>query len=389
MARNIIHLHIPSFPIAVARVCHPELRGRPVALASRDSERARLLAVSPEARKEGVFKGMALSTAVKRCPGLIFLPPGTRLTQKACRAVEKIVKRYTPVWEVCRPGHVYLDVTGTERLWGKAKNTGYRLTREIRAGLCLSGTAGVAANKMVSSIASRMPSSSGVRDVAPGGESLFVAPLKVGVLPGVGRFCRKGLLEELNISRVRDLAALDMGALKLIFGHRAHVIHQRALGIDPTPVYPGSAEPVIVEEMTLLRDENDDRNLLPVLYILTERCSFRLRERGLIPRKAGLLIRYSDQVEARCRLRLSPAGSPASDFYGPLKESFFKLWNRRVRLRFIRLWFRDFSAPDRQLTLFPTPSRLEEKQSVVLRALDRIREKYGEEAIRRGICCRG
>jgi len=384
LQRHIIHFHVPSFPIAVARVCRAELRGRPVAVVPPHSERAVILSVSLEARKEGIFKGMPLSTALKQCPELIALAPDPGLTERACRAMAKVVCRYTPLWEPSRPGHIYLDVTGTERLWGHAKDTGHRLRKEIKAGLYLVGTAGVAGNKMVSSIASQITPSLEVLDVDPGRESSFMAPLKVGVVPGIGRFRRKILLEELNIFSVRELAALDMGAMKLIFGRQAPVIHQRTLGIDPTPVYPSPGKLVVSEEMTLPQDENDDQRLLATLYRLVEKCSFRMRNSDLVPGKAGLLIRYSDQMETQRQVRLLRTRFRDLDLYGPLEKLFLALCNRRVRVRFIRIWFRDFSAPDRQLSLFPAPLLLQERRSAIIRALDRIRERYGEEAINCG-----
>jgi DNA polymerase-4 len=382
--RHIIHLHIPSFSIAVARVCRPELRDRPVAVAPPHSERALILSVSPEARKEGVFKGMPLSRAMKSCPGLTALPPNSRLTEKASRALAKLVGQYTPLWESSRPGHTYLDITGTERLWGRAKDTGYRLRQEIKARLCLSGTAGVAGNKMVSSIASRIMPSAEVLDVDHGREPSFMAPLKVGVVPGIGRFRRKILLEELNIIRVRELAALDMGALKLVFGRQAYLIRQRTLGIDPTPVYPVPKKPMVSEEITLPQDENDDQKLLGALYSLVEKCSYGLRSRNLLPRKAGLLIRYSDQVEVKRQLKLPNISFWDFDLSAPLEKLFLKACDRRVRVRFIRIWFWDFSSPTSQLLLFHAPSPHSEKKSKVIQALDRIRERYGEKVIKYG-----
>jgi len=124
-----------------------------------------------------------------------------------------------------------------------------------------------------------------------------MAPLKVDVLPGIGHVRRRILLEELNITLVREIAAMDMGSLKLVFGRQAYVIHQRAVGIDPTPVYPPRIRPTVTEEITLPKDENDDRILLGILYGLVEKCARQLRTRALFPRKAGLVFRYADQVE--------------------------------------------------------------------------------------------
>jgi DNA polymerase-4 len=382
MFRHIIHLHIPAFPIAVARVSQPELRDRPVAVAPLHSERALILSVSHEARREGIFKGMPLGKAVKFCPGLAVLPPDRELMGKACKVLVRMVAQYTPLWEPSRPGHIYLDVTGTGRLWGQAKEVASRLRREIKKHLCLPGTAGVAGNKMVSSIASRIVSSEGVLDVDHGQESSFIAPLRASVLPGVGHVRRTILLEELGIALVREVAALDMGTLRLVFGRQAYMIHQRAHGIDPTPVYPPCMEPAVAEEVTLPKDENDDGKLLGILYKLVERCSHQLLSRALRPRKAGLFFRYTDQEEVTRRVDLPGVSFWDFELYRPLERVFLKAYHRRVRIRFLKVWFRDFSAPPSQLSLFPPGSP--EKKTLVTKALHRIRERYGEGAIRYG-----
>jgi len=382
--RHILHIHIPAFSIAVERVCHPELRDRPVAVAPPHSERALILSVSSEARKEGIFKGMPLGKAIKFCPDLTVLPPNPGLTEKASQVLTKMLAQYTPLWEPLRPGHVYLDITGTERLWGRAKDTASHLRREIKGHLRLSGAVGVAGNKMVSSIASKIVRSEGILDVDHGQESSFMAPLKVDVLPGIGHVRRRILLEELNIALVREIAAMDMGRLKLVFGRQAYVIHQRAFGIDPTPVYPPRIRPTVTEEITLPGDENDDRILLGILYGLVEKCARRLRSRVLFPRKAGLVFRYGDQVEVTRQTTLSHGSFWDFDLYGPLEKIFFKACQRRVGVRFMRVWFWNFSTPSSQLPLFPATPPDAEKKTLVTHALDRIRERYGDEAIKYG-----
>ncbi|MCF8145443.1 MAG: DNA polymerase IV [Deltaproteobacteria bacterium] len=384
MPRHIIHFHVPALPIAVARISRPELRYRPVAMAAGRSGRSLVLSVSREARSEGVFKGMSLQKARTCCPGLTILSPDPRAAEQACRELARVAARYTPRYEPCGPGHMYLDLTGTERLWGKARDAACRLRNEIRERLGLMGTAGVAGNKMVSSIASRTVPSEGVLNVDHGREAGFMAPLKVGLMPGIGPVRRKLLAEELNIVRIRQLAALDLNRLALIFGRQAYMIHERALGIDPTPVYPLSRVPVIAEVITLPQEEVDDPRLLGYLYRLVETCGRRMRKQGLIPRKAGLRIRYADHVETGGRLKLPRPGFQDHDLYAPLEALFFKQCTRRVRVGFIKAWFWEFSRPDPQLTLFDAPSPDEERRSVLTRTLDRIRDRYGENGIMYG-----
>ena len=381
MIRNIIHVHIPTFQITLARVGRPELRDRPVVVAPPHSDRALIISASSEARREGIFKGMALGKAMKFCPDLNVLPPNPGLMEKGCRLLARAVARYTPVWEPSRPGHIFMDVTGTERLWGRAKDAACRIRREIRGGLSLYGAVGVAGNKMVSSIASRVMPSEGVLDVDHGKESAFMAPLKVDFLPGVGHVRRRVLLEELNITLVREIAVLDMGHLKVIFGKQAWVIHQRAIGIDPTPVHPPAAEPTVSEAITLPGEENDDHKLLGALYSMTEKCSRRLRARGLMARGAGLTLRYSDQIEVARRVRLTHGSNLDSDLYAAMEALFFNACQRRTGVRYMRVWFRDFSSPSSQFLLFSNPGPDGEKRASVTRALDCIRERYGYGAI--------
>ena len=380
--RNIIHMHIPAFPIAVARVADPKLRGRPVAVAPAQSSRGLVLSISSEARQEGLFKGMPLAKAFSRCPGLTVIPPDPGLMERAGRELCRMAASYTPIWEPSKPGHIYLDLTGTQRLWGRAKDTALRFGREIKGRLYLPGTAGVAGNKMVSGIASRIIPPEEVLDVAHGRESGFMAPLTVGLVPGIGRFRRHLLLEELNITLVRDLAALDMASLTVLFGPKAPVIHQRTLGMDPTPVYPSKKAPEVKEDITFPEDENDDRKLMDALFTLVERCGRRMRKKGFLPGKAAVLIRYADHMEVKRQCKLAHPGFWDFELYGPVKELFYKGCTRRIRVRFIRVWFWDPVPPDHQLSLFNAPSPDRRGKTGLIQALDRIREQHGQNAIR-------
>ncbi|MBN1849233.1 MAG: DNA polymerase IV [Deltaproteobacteria bacterium] len=382
--RNIIHLHIPSFQITLERVNRLELRDRPVVVAPAHSERALILSVSREARREGIFKGMALNKALRFCPDLTVLPPNPGLMEKGTQALTEAVAHYTPLWEPAQPGHMYMDVTGTERLWGRAKDAARRIGKEMKDRLSLPGAVGVAGNKMVSGIASRLMATEGVLDVDHGRESAFMAPLKVDFLPGIGHVRKRVLLEELHITLVREIAVLDMQHLKMVFGMQALMIHQRAWGIDPTPVHPPERKPMVSESITLARDENDDYKLLATLYAMVEKCGQRLRSRSLVPRHAGLLIRYSDQMEVARQVKLNGATFYDMDLYAPLEMIFYKAYQRRVGIRFMRVWFRDLIVPSPQLSLFSRTPAYDGKKAPVTNALDRIRERYGEKAIKYG-----
>ena len=396
--RSIVHLHIAALPIAVARVSRATLRNRPVAVAPLQSDRPVVLFVSNEARCEGVFKGMPLKKAMKRCPGLKVLPPDPESLEIACRNLAQIAARYTPIWEPSRPGHLYLDLTGAERLWGPVHDAARRFQKEIRDHLGLAGTLGVAANKLVSNAASRVRPQGkdpmGMFNVEYGRESAFMAPLKVQVLPGIGRGRQKALLEDLNITRVGQLAAMDVGRLKLIFGRRAVLIHQYSLGIDATPVYAQAKKPMVSESAMLPEGENDDERLLKTFWRLVETCFYHMRKRRWFPMKAGFLVRYGDQVVVTRSLKISPAarGHGQTDglhiwnpsLFAPLERLFFDVCQRRVRVCFLKVWFREFRALHFQLSLFHASTPREEKIRRLIHGMDQIRDRYGADAVRCG-----
>src|SRR5207247_5320613 len=150
----------------------------------------------------------------------------------------------------------FLDLTGTRRLFGRPADAAARLSREVHSGLRLPAAVGIAVNKTVSRVAADQTEPAGLLDIAHGDEASFLAPLPATRLPGVAGDV-KSTLSDLNIRIVREIAELDVGHLTLLFGRFGIVLHERALGIDPTPVHPPEEEPAVVEEVILTEDTNE------------------------------------------------------------------------------------------------------------------------------------
>src|SRR5512136_554934 len=145
---------------------------------------------------------MILAKAVRYCRGVVVLPPNEPLYARASRAICKVLENFSPLLEPTGYGHAYLDITGTARLFGPPRDAAWRAQQEIRRQLRLEASLGVAANKMVSKIASEVTKPVGLQDVRPGEESSFLSPLPVRLLPGVGAVTLQ-LLAELNIRLIR------------------------------------------------------------------------------------------------------------------------------------------------------------------------------------------
>lgn len=381
--REILHLTIPAYAVAVARVVDRSLVGRPVAIAPGMSERTLVSSLSAEARQEGVFCGMSVRQARRLCPALIVLPPDAQLLSRANRALKQVVDSYSPLIEPGSDGRLFLDLTGCRSLLGPGRDVAMRLERELEQRLRLSGTLGVAANKLVSKIAAGYLGKPGVCDVFHGAERSFIAPLPVNVLPGIGDVRQKVLLTELNLRQVQELASLSLAQLRLVFGPFAPLIHQRAQGEDFSPVAPPRKTAEIAAEGFLQREENDDAVVLAELCRLVEQCGLQLRRRQRGAAAIALTIHYADGVRQSRTQNLATPQNHDLQLYAAAAELFNALRTRRTRIKGLKLSCRKLGHPHQQVDLF-TRSGPSQHQQNLQQTIDQLRTKYGMGTIRRG-----
>ncbi|MEW6368033.1 MAG: DNA polymerase IV [Acidobacteriota bacterium] len=387
--RDIFYLNIAAFQIEVERVVEVRLCERPVAIAIPHSARSTLLEASREAQAEGVSAGMSLGVALRVCRGLVVIPPNPGLYDQASRALGNVVAQFTPVWEPRRPGHVYLDMSGSRRLFGPPRDAAWRLEKEIEREIRLRGSLGLAANKLVSRIAARTVPPRSIIDIERGNESSFLAPLSVDLLPGIGAVRLQALFEELNLKFIGQIASTPLPSLRMVFGAFAIVLHQRALGLDAEPVRPPARRPASDEEITLAEDTNDDIALLGHLYTLVERVAARMRKSNKPATAATLLIRYSDGVEVTRRAPILTPSFWNFELYPEVERLYYKANERRTRVRHMRVSFEHAALatsrqPSQLQLALDEPDIAAERSASLVLALDRIRAKHGFDAIRFG-----
>lgn len=375
--------------IALARLREPSLKDRPVAVASPGRDRACLQEVSGEAKREGLLSGMPVEEAYRRCRSLRLLPPDPPALRVAQHELLDVIAPFAPVWEPLRPGQLFLDLTGTTRLFGRAADAALRIEAEVARRQGLTGMAGVASNKLVSQIAATLLEPPGVEDVSPGGEQAFLSPIAVSALaeisPSEARVFLP-LLEDLNLSRLGEVAAVPLPQLEAVFGASAARLHRWALGIDPSPVLPRRRQPHCEATAWVEPDEVDDRRLLGRLYALLEEICRELRARRRLCGRLTLSLLSSDRQEATRQQKVSPPTQWEHDLHPLLEALFLRLFTRRVRLRSLRLSSDCLPLPAEQLALFddgPSRQPLLRRQGLML-ALDRLRSKFGPAAVRLG-----
>lgn len=384
MDREILHITVPAFPIALARVVHSHLRGRPVAVAPLNSERALVQCVSPEAASDGVYAGTPIFQARKACPSLIVIPPDPHLAAKGSQGLMELSGEFTPIVEP-GAGRVFLDLTASRRLFGPARDVAQRLERGIAAKMGLEAMAGAGANKLVSRVAADVMREPGVYDVFHGSERSFLAPFPVSVLPGVGEARQAMLFRDLNLRRVEQVASLSVPQLRLAVGPFAPLLHDRACGIDRSPVQPPRLTTEIVEEGLLDQEENDDAILLSELLRLVESCGVRLRRLGKGARKLTLSVMYADGAAQEGKSTLATPTSLDLMLLRAVEELYFQTCKRRQRVRGLRLSCDQVAGDAGQMDLFAqAEARVSQKQHDLQETLDALREKHGRNAVRWG-----
>ena len=383
MLREILHLDIRDFCIALERQRQPELREWPVAIAP-GQERTVVQAVSAEAREEGIRPGMVVARARRYCRRLTILPPNLLLYRQAQEKIVAALGRFSPLVEPAALGHFFVDATGTRRLWGRLLDSADRMRQLVAQDFRLDAAVGMASNKLVSRVASQVVKVRELCDVFPGLEASFLAPLAVNLLPGVGEVTTTRLLAELNLQTAGELAGVSPMLLGEIFGAAGQRLRSMALGEDSSPVITPKSTPILREEVQLPEDNNHRYRLMGYLYGLVEALGRHLRLQNRCPGELVLTATYADGVQARARKRLAVASCEFqldSVLFRAALHLFNRAIQRRLRLRRLALSVAYLQPPFGQLALFPWDDPVRGKEVKLLRAIDHIRDRYGNGAV--------
>src|SRR6476620_4428579 len=254
--RRILHVDMDAFYASVEQRDDPALRGRPVAVGGRASQRGVVAAASYEARAYGVRSAIPMARAVRLCPDLIIVRPEFARYRAASQAVFTIFRSVTPLVEPLSLDEAYLDVT--ENSWGEplGRVVAQRLKAEIREATGLTASAGVAPNKFLAKIASAWKKPDGLTVIPPERVEQFLQRLPVDALWGVGPVTAQRLRDR-GIERLVDVRTADPGVLREAVGSQADWLRRLADGIDERLVEPHRATKSCGSENTFTEDLTD------------------------------------------------------------------------------------------------------------------------------------
>ena len=390
MDRQIVCFAIPAVEVALAQLHDRRLRTRPLAIAPLNTARALIREVSSDAVRAGLAVGMSVDHARRICPSLQVLAPNPARVRTADEKLLGVVARYAPVWEVPQPGSFLMDVTGTGKLFGPAHDVAAKVQQEVLEQYHLDGVAGVGSNKLVAQTAATLIEPSELYDVRPGSEDVFMSPLPVGTLPGLQRPCMRKvvrLLDDLNLCTLGDVAGSPLDALEVAFGDYAGSLSRWSQGIDTVPILPPTVQPTLEETVLFEPDEIDDPVLIGRSLDALQRLCRSLRTQRRVCGRLTLSIRYSDQIEVTKHERIQPETCWECDLSPIVVSLFHKCMRRRIRLRALTLSMSGLTTYAEQGLLFeertPDHRKRERAQKLAL-ALDILKARFGEQAIRYG-----
>ncbi|MFA7680966.1 MAG: DNA polymerase IV [Pigmentiphaga sp.] len=348
--RKIIHCDCDSFYASIEVRDDPSLKGKAIAVGGAPDQRGVIATCSYEARAYGVHSAMASGLAIKKCPGLIIIPPSMDKYREAAQQIFAIYKDYTPLVEPLSLDEAYLDVTGVEHCQGSATLMAEEIRQRVHDQLRITVSAGVAPNKFLAKIASDWRKPNGLYTVAPQDVDAFVAALPVKKLHGVGKVTG-AKLESLGIESCLDLRNWAQEELIEHFGSFGTRLFQLCRGIDPRPVQPSRIRKSVSVEKTFVTDLPDVRAARQMLRGLRESLDARIARADVASRieKLFVKVRFSD-----FSIRTAETASDLLDdqiFISLLDQVFLR---NPLPARLIGLGVRLAPHPLQQLPLFET-----------------------------------
>jgi len=297
-----------AFYASVEQRDNPALRGQPVAVGG-SRQRGVVAAASYEAREFGVRSAMPSTTALRKCPELVFVKPRFEVYKEVSRQIRAIFAEYTPLIEPLSLDEAYLDVTDNLRQLTSAT----QIAEEIRAAIFqktqLTASAGISYNKFLAKLASDYRKPNGQFVIKPEQGPAFVEQLRVGQFHGIGP-ATAARLNQLAIFTGLELRQQSETFLRQHFGKAGSYYYHIARAIDHRPVVPDRVRKSVGSETTFAQDLTAHEELLTGLQPCLESVWEYCQRAGLLGRTLTLKVKYADfQQITRSRTTLAPLAS--------------------------------------------------------------------------------
>lgn len=376
----IAHIDLDCFFVSVERIKNPTLIGKPVAVGGSSTGRGVIASASYEARKFGVRSAMPTSQALKLCPNLIVVS-GHHIdySDYSNRLYHRMLE-FSPIVERASIDEMYLDLTGCEKLYTNDLPGFIKILQLlIKSEFELPSTIALASNKLVAKIAANTVKPEGVIYIPEGTESQFLSRLPIDVIPGVGKKTEE-FLKQKGFLIVADIQSTQLEKLVDMLGANGKWIYNASFGRGSTTLETSHIPKSISREETFTTDVSETEELKKILFSLVESVCATLRSHKFKAKTVTLKLRTSKFETSTYRQTIEPTN------YDPVvfktaSELLQKNHATKTAIRLIGIALSNFSDDTQtELELFQTV----EKKDEIVKAVDKIRDKFGDEAIKFG-----
>jgi DNA polymerase IV len=378
---TIVHLDADAFFVSCELALRPDLRGTKCAVGGR--ERGIISSASYEARACGVYTPMPTQRARKVCPDLIMLPHTSGLYSKVSRQMFDLCETLTPLVQRNSIDEGYLDVTpcrfgSVAEIERKVRALQQRLWDDLQVPTSF----GIATNKLVAQIASKLRKPRGFVTVPAGTEEDFLAPLSIGKLPGIGGKTEAVLTQRHGLRLVSDITAKNEDELKAIFGNGWREMLATARGQDDRPVYTEHDDAKSYSQQeTFGQNIGDFAEIERIAKRMVDELMTKVREDRKRVRTITVKVRYGDFTQESHGRSLESATDLEAPFY-PLVEPLLRAgWRKRQPLRLVSVRFSSVEDGAAQLEMF---AENEEKRRRLAGVLDKLNERGRGTVVRHG-----
>ena len=379
--RKIIHIDMDAFYAAVEQRDNPHLRGLPVIVGGEAEKRGVVSAASYEARAFGVRSAMPTSQAKRLCPQGIFLPVRMHRYREVSGQILALLEEYTPLIEPLSLDESYLDVTGSETLFGPPSKIAQEIKRRIYQTTGLTASAGIAPNKFLAKIASDWKKPDGLVEIKTDEVEEFLRELPIAKLGGVGKSTEE-VLRGLGIFKVGQLANYPPALIEKNLGKFGLELVTLARGEDDRPVMPHWDPKSISQEETFTPDLHELPKMKKVILEQAEQVGWELRRQKWKGSTIQLKVRYPDFSSVTRSATLPSPTDQGMVIYHTAMKLLEKTDALKKKARLIGVGISNLHRRDEpeQRSLFHAHQKKAEDSTA---AIDQIWEKFGREAIKR------
>ncbi len=369
-----------AFYASVEQRDNPDYRGKPVIVGALPGHRGVVSTCSYEARQFGVRSGLPISYAYSRCPQGIYILPRMKHYQQVSNQIMTIFQDYSPAITQLSVDEAFLDMTGTQKLFGDPQSIAETIKKRVYDELGLTLSIGIAPNYLVAKMASDYNKPNGLYEVTEDKIEDFIDLLPLKDLWGVGKKSLQ-IIAEVGITSTKQLRQVSLEELKSLFGQAsAHYLYNVVRGIDPGLFGSAPKSHSISAERTYPEDTRDVLRIERTLLEISHTIMFRLMQESFRGKTLVFKIRYEDFTTSTIQQKRQTYLTSAEEIYEGGLELLRKKWNRTTPIRLIGLGVTNLEklGGASQQELFETPYTKKRKlEETVLR----IKNKFPEGKI--------